>query len=97
MSIRMTGGRTCPRVCPRAERSHTAPQQGQAGADGSSWAGRGSTSSEDGSGRAGFLIRGDVGGPGAAGEQAVVADAVEAVGEHVEQEAADDLPRTSCA
>src|SRR5438046_2958178 len=34
---------------------------------------------------------GDVGGPGAAGEQAVVADAVEAVGQHVEQEAADEL------
>src|SRR5689334_20824335 len=34
---------------------------------------------------------GDVGGPGAAGEQAVVADAVEAVGEHVEQKAADEL------
>src|SRR6187397_3159575 len=32
---------------------------------------------------------GDVGGPGTAGEQAVVADAVEAVGEHVEQKAAD--------
>src|SRR3954449_12433745 len=34
---------------------------------------------------------GDVGGPGAAGEQAVVADAVEAAGEHVKQEAADAL------
>src|SRR4051812_16317080 len=34
---------------------------------------------------------GDVGGPRSAGEQAVVADAVEAVGEHVEQKAADEL------
>src|SRR5215218_2382050 len=34
---------------------------------------------------------GDVGGPGAAGEQAVVADAVEAVRQHVKQEAADEL------
>src|SRR3954464_2155328 len=34
---------------------------------------------------------GEVGGPGAAGEQAVVAGAGEAVGEHVEQEAADAL------
>src|SRR3954468_20636439 len=34
---------------------------------------------------------GDVGGPGAAGEQAVVADAVEAVRQDVKQEAADEL------
>src|SRR3954447_23736254 len=34
---------------------------------------------------------GDVGGPGAAGEQAVVADAVEAVKQDVKQEAADEL------
>src|SRR5215212_6641124 len=36
---------------------------------------------------------GDVGRPGAAGEQAVVADAVEAVGQDVQQEAADELVR----
>src|SRR3954454_14674526 len=34
---------------------------------------------------------GDVGGPRSAGEQAVVADAVEAVGQDVKQEAADEL------
>src|SRR3954453_1482984 len=34
---------------------------------------------------------GDVDGPRSAGEQAVVADAVEAVGQHVEQETADEL------
>src|SRR3954466_2857834 len=36
---------------------------------------------------------GDVGGPLVAGEQAVVADAVEAVGQDVQQEAADELVR----
>ena len=36
---------------------------------------------------------GDIGGAGAAGEQAVVTDAVEAVWQYVEQEAADELVR----
>src|SRR4051794_1970967 len=36
---------------------------------------------------------GDVGGPRSAGEEAVVADAMEAVGQDVKQEAADELVR----
>ena len=38
-----------------------------------------------------FACAGDVGGTVAVGEQAVVADAVEALGQHVDQEAADEL------
>ena len=38
-----------------------------------------------------LTAKGEVGGAGAVGEEAVVADADEAVGEDVEQEAADEL------
>ena len=38
----------------------------------------------------------DVGSPAAVGEQAVVADAVEAAWQHVDEEAADELVRCEC-
>ena len=42
-----------------------------------------------------FAGAGDVLGTFAAGEQAIVADAVEACGQHVDQEAADELVRVA--
>ena len=65
------------------------PQHGQGGrGSGGSTAPTGSDRRRDGQQFAGA---GDVGLAGGAGEQAVVADAVEAAGQDVQQEAADEL------
>ena len=105
MSILIIGG-LCVGRCfgsqPRAKTSMTImrpPQHGQ---------GQGSTRGSSGSAaccllglddaraaREQLAGAGDVGGTVAVGEQAIVADAVEALGQHVHQEAADELVRAS--